>query len=184
MFNLRNPFKAPREVISAEDLYAATITAARDPHFFVAWHVPDTPEGRFEMLALSAFLVLKRLKSDPVNSEVAQAYYDVMFGDLDANLRELGVGEMTVGKKIKKLAEGFYGRIRAYENGLNAEDDTLLIEALARYVYRDQDPAHTTLAAMGGYIRRQDAHLGAQPDDKLRDGAIEFCSVLDDGAHP
>ena len=90
MFKIRNPFKTRKELDIAHTLYTNTVIAARDPHFFTAWQVPDTPEGRFEILALTAFLVLKRLKVDQANKDIAQAYFDIMFEDIDANLRELG----------------------------------------------------------------------------------------------
>ncbi len=175
MFRLRNPFRTPPERVAGHALYTAVIGAARDPKVFTSWSVPDTPEGRFEMLALTTFLLLKRLKTDDANKEVAQAVFDIMFEDLDSNLRELGVGDVGVSKKIKKMAEGFYGRISAYQSGLeNGSDDAGLIAALLKYVYRDQPPDESAVASLAAFTRRQDAHLARQSDKTLRSGQVTF----------
>ncbi|MDA0997247.1 MAG: ubiquinol-cytochrome C chaperone [Proteobacteria bacterium] len=115
MFNLQRVFRRNPDLIPARALYEATIRASRNPYFFITWGVEDTPEGRFEMLAVHAFLALRRLKAIPA-ANLAQTYFDLMFADIDDNLRELGVGDMAVGRKVKKLAAGFYGRLAAYEH--------------------------------------------------------------------
>lgn len=132
------------------------------------------------MLALTAFLLLKRLKSDDTNKEVAQAVFDIMFEDLDSNLRELGVGDVGISKNIKKLAEGFYGRISAFQAGLeDTGNDDALIDALKRYTYRDQQIDDATIATMATFIRRRDAHLTAQSDAELKEGRVTFLSAED-----
>lgn len=176
-FDLRAIFRPKKGLAnSAHDLYAETILAARDPVMFTAWGVPDTVEGRFEALCLRAFVLLRRLKGEPAAADLAQAYFDIMFEDLDSNLREMGVGDMTVGKKVKKLAGGFYGRIRAYDAALNAdtEDDAPLRDALAYFLFRGVQPSEATLATVARFVRADVAHLTAQPLEALSMGKVTF----------
>ncbi len=177
LFSLMSLFKKNPDVETAHALYADTILAARRTELFTEMGVPDTPEGRFEMLALMAFLVLRRLKSDDAARDVAQAYFDVMFEDIDSNLRELGVGDISVGKKVKRLAESFYGRIKAYEEALAAGDNGELCRTLARHPYRNTEPAEHNLERLARQIRAEDAHLAAQSMSALLDGKISFCTI-------
>ncbi len=177
MFSLKSLFGQPPETEAARALYAATVHAARRPEIFTEMALPDTPEGRFEALALMAFLVLKRLKSEPTAKRISQVYFDIMFDDIDSNLRELGVGDMSVGKKVKKLAESFYGRIRTYDAALAAPDDGLLIEALRRYPYRGTEPPSDHVQRLARQMRHDDAVLATQTADKLLAGSIAFAAI-------
>lgn len=174
MFSLRSIFKNSAETELAHTLYAETILAARRPLFFNAGGVPDTAEGRFEMIALIAFLVLQRLKKIEGTNELSQKYFDVMFNDLDSNLRELGVGDLSVGKKIKKLAESFYGRIKAYESGLEADDNVTLTASLMRNVYRHTDVSPEIGAKLSVYVHDEATNLNDQSDQAFLDGKINF----------
>jgi cytochrome b pre-mRNA-processing protein 3 len=94
--------------------YASIVEQARAPDFFVRLDVPDTLDGRYEMIALHMFLVLNRLKAEhEATAEFSQALFDAMFADLDRGLREMGATDMGVGKRVKEMAKGFYGRIAA-----------------------------------------------------------------------
>src|SRR5262245_48094906 len=108
-------FRRPAPVADPYPLYAAAIAQARQPVFYAGLRVPDTVDGRFELVALHVFLILQRLKSEPEATPFAQALFDTMFADMDRNLREMGVGDLSVGKKVKAMAQGLYGRIAAYE---------------------------------------------------------------------
>src|SRR5450432_1255254 len=121
---------------AALGLHAGIVEQARQPAFCVRWGVPDTLDGRFELLALHGFLVLNRLKPErPRSAALAQALFDVIFADLDRALRELGVGDLAVGRQVKTMATAFYGRIAAYETGLGAADTAPLGAALRRNLY-------------------------------------------------
>jgi cytochrome b pre-mRNA-processing protein 3 len=123
----RNPHRD-----AALRLYHGIVEQARQPGFFAVYGVPDTLDGRFELIALHEFLVLNRLKQEHQRSATfAQELFDTFFADMDRALRELGVGDLAVGKHIKRMATAFYGRIAAYERGLSA-DDPALAEALER----------------------------------------------------
>lgn len=174
VFNLSTLFRPKGHADSAHKLYAQTILAARDPVPFTHWGVPDTVEGRFEALCLRAFVLLRRLKGEESAAELSQAYFDIMFDDMDANLRELGVGDMGVGKKVKKLAGGFYGRIRAYDTGLDAEDEGPLADALRRFLFRDTAVTDQIVASAAGFVRADVALLASQPLDALAAGRVTF----------
>lgn len=165
---------------AVDELYATVVAQARLPHFYAAWGVPDTLEGRFEMIALHAFLLLRRLKAERQRTaKLAQAFFDLMFADIDRNLREMGVGDMGVGKRVKAMAQSFYGRIAAYDAGLAGGEDALG-EALLRNVYRGEAAASGHLA-LAAYVRRQAGHLEAQDGTGLMAGRLDF---LDPQAAP
>lgn len=144
----------------ATNLYLATVAQARDPVFYEKMGVPDTIDGRFEMITLHTCLVMRRLKdlgSD--GSNLSQAYFDAMFHDMDRNLRELGVSDMAVGKRMKKMMQGFYGRVAAYDLGLADEDHKDLRAAIARNVYGTVDPQQNWISAMVIYVGRLAAEM-------------------------
>lgn len=149
----------PTDAIHA--IYRVIVDRARQPRFYTDFGVPDTVDGRFEMVTLHAFLVLRRLKRPSESaSETGQALFDVMFEDMDLSLREMGAGDMGVGKRVKAMVQAFYGRIGAYEAGLGSGDDVLQ-DALARNVYATVEPETGNLNALAVYVRAQDAHLAA-----------------------
>lgn len=122
----------------ARAVYEAIMAGARQPALFLDHRVPDTIDGRYEMLVLHAFLYLHRLKKEDQAARArGQEVFDFMFLDMDRALRESGVGDLSVPKKIKKMAEVFYGRTGAYDAALDADDGDALAEALARNVYPD-----------------------------------------------
>jgi cytochrome b pre-mRNA-processing protein 3 len=156
----------PRRVQIAT-LYERVATAARAPALYVALHVPDTVEGRFEALSLHVMLVLRALRHQPPPAdEIARELAGAFFRDLDAVLRESGVGDTKVPKRMKTLAEAFYGRARAYDGCLDAGGEAALAEALARNV-TGRAPA----APLARYVMAADTALRGQGlDALLRDG--------------
>lgn len=121
-----------RKVNSSAALYDAIVAAARQPEMFITHDLPDTLDGRFDVLVLHLFLVLERLKSEP--EHIKQDLIDYFFLEMDRNLREMGVGDVSVGKKVRKMAEAFYGRIKAYSSSLEL-DKAALAESLQRNIY-------------------------------------------------
>ncbi len=155
--------------------YHRIVEQSRDPTFFLDFAVPDTLDGRFEVLAIHAFLVLHRLKGASAEAaEFAQRLFDAMFADLDRSLRELGAGDLGVGRRVKAMATGFYGRVAAYERGLS--DPEALESALRRNLYGTLAGTDLPLAAMARYLRHQAALLAEQPLAKLLAGEIAFSS--------
>ncbi len=150
--------------------YEAIVAAARHPVFYADWGVPDTLDGRFDMLALHAFLVLDRLKG--MEQAFRQGLVDELFADMDRSLREMGVGDLSVGKKVRKMAEVFYGRVAAYDIAL-ADPGGGLETAIARNVFPDgQDaPGPRLLAA---HVTAQRMHLASQDAGAIAGGTVHF----------
>ena len=137
--------KDPRRTIIAT-LYKKVATASREPGLYASLGIPDTVEGRFEALSLHMILVLRALRDMAAPAdEVAKDLTDAFFRDMDASLREMGVGDTVVPKRMKKIAESFYGRAQAYDEPLNASDEAGLASALGRNAYGTEAPA-TALA--------------------------------------
>src|ERR1041384_3209016 len=153
----RNPLQK-----AAELAYRCVVDQARQPGFFSDIGVPDTIDGRFELICLHAFRSLHRLKGEkPPAPELGQRFFDTMFADFDRSLREMGTGDLSVGREVKRMAEAFYGRVAASEEGL-AGSDAVLQPALARNLYGTAPPAPAQLAAMAAYVRREAAGLNLQ----------------------
>ena len=154
--------------------YDAIVDQSRQPGFFAACGVPDTVYGRFDLLVLHAFIVFRRLNAAGDGLEdFRQALFDHMFQDMDASLRELGVGDLSVPKKIKKMAKGFYGKVVAYEKALSGSDEDV-VEALRRNLFADADPAAGQVAAMALYLRTTAARVADQPVDEILAGRVAF----------
>lgn len=172
--SLRSLFRRSTRPVAVHDVYAQVVQQARDTRFFKEMEVPDTVDGRFEMVALHAFLVLRRLKGGSREaSEFGQALFDEMFEDMDVSLREMGAGDMGVGKRVKAMVQAFYGRVAAYEGGL-ASGSEALEEALRRNVYRGVEAGAEAVRALAGYIERQDRHLATVAPDEIVAGRVAF----------
>lgn len=120
-------------------LYTAAVTAARAPwHYGPEVGVPDSLDGRFDLIGLHTALLIRRLRADPDprGAALAQAVFDAMFADMDITLREMGVSDLTVGKRVKRMWEAFHGRARAYEAALDSGDGAALRQALLRNLWR------------------------------------------------
>jgi len=162
-----------REII-AQRLYAAITSQSRRPEFYLSRGVPDSVDGRFEMVALHAFLLFRRLKGHGDKAgAVAQAVYDVMFSDFDASVRELGAQDLGVGRRIKFMTEALNGRIAAYEAGLAGGPSELEL-ALKRNLYGTTEPHDDVLKRMVDYVRQADLDLSGQPVDQLMRGLLHF----------
>jgi cytochrome b pre-mRNA-processing protein 3 len=160
---------------AAERAYQWVVEQARNPMFFKEFGVPDTLDGRFELICLHAFLYLHRLKSEqPQSAMVSQMFFDTMFADMDRGLREMGTGDLSVGRHVKRMAQGFYGRIRAYQDGLARDDDAALSAALARNLFGTVGESAVSPAAMVDYTRSAAAQLADQSAVELIDGYVRF----------
>ena len=157
-----------------EALYAQIVAGARQTTFYSDWNVPDTPLGRFEMLSLHMYLVQHRLRGeDGAAAEVAQVLIDEFFLDVDHSLRELGISDVGVPKRMKKLAKMFYGRTAAYDDALRGDDRSALAVALARNVRPDAGnwPEAPMLAA---YVSEAARQLAMQPIESIIAGNVAF----------
>lgn len=161
----------------AHEIYVTTAQAARRPEFFTDLGVPDTVEGRYDLVSLHVILVLRTLKTKKdETARLAQLVFDVMFRDVDDTLREMGVGDLRVGKKVREYAEAFFGRALAYEQGLDGEIS--LEDALARNVYGSDDARVGDRLA--GYVRRANAQLEEAGPGAIEAGKIVFPPVTEE----
>ena len=161
----------------AASLYNDLVAHARSPEFYLSFGVPDTMLGRFEMICLHSFLLFRRLgKTDDAGKELAQQVHDRMFADFDRTLREQGVGDMGIGKRVKKLARNLYGRIAAYETGL-AGGTAELAGALRRNLYATSSASDDEIAAMIAYMKDAIESLDAQSVHAIMSGRVEFPKV-------
>ncbi len=166
-----------RDLIAVADkLYAAAVGQARSPGFYRDLGVPDSLDGRFELISLHVFLLLDRLRhGDKRAREVGQAVFDAMFADMDSCLRELGVGDLGVGRKVKKMAEGLNGRAQTYAAALDEADDAALDAALARNVYGTVDGGDPEdRAVVARYLRSERAALATANISDLANGTVSF----------
>lgn len=157
---------------AAYRLYTRTVEAARRPVYYAELGVPDTLDGRFEALALHMALVLRRLAAAPEAKHFAQEVFDAMFADLDRGLRELGTGDLGVGREVKRMASAFYGRARAYERGLAGAED--LDDALRRNLYGTATPSAAAIETMRVWSEAAAASLARQSVAALMAGEVEF----------
>lgn len=168
-------FGSPARNDAPMALYGAAVRQARTPAFYLDGGVPDTVEGRFEMVAVHACLVLRRLREGgPEGKETGQKVFDLLFDDLDQTLREMGVGDLSVGKKIKALASSFYGRMQAYDQGFKDEEGDTLAAAILRNVFGGAEEAVHQAAALAAYMRRAEKALQEQELADVIAGRIEF----------
>ncbi len=158
----------------ARRLYDAIVAQARRPEFYRDWGVPDTLDGRFDMIVLHSFLVMHRLKQDhEATAALAQNLFDTLFLDMDRALRELGAGDLGVGKRVKAMARGFYGRVAAYEHGLSAGQE-VLGKALERNLFATVDPSAEQVSVMAVYTVCQVRALDRQDTAELLAGRVTF----------
>lgn len=165
-------FRPPPRREAAYRLYTRTVEAARQPVYYAELGVPDTLDGRFELIALHVALVLRRLSVEPAAKPFAQQVFDAMFADLDRALREMGTGDLGVGAQVKRMASAFYGRARAYERGLSGAED--LAEALRRNLYGTAAPSAAALAAMRTWVEAAAVALAGQKVEALERGEVAF----------
>lgn len=168
MLFLKRLFQAPKFETEALALYRQIAARARHPSLYTAYGVPDTIDGRFEMLCLHAYAVFHGLKGKGGDADLlSQAVYDAMFADLDGSLRELGAADLGVGKRIKAMTEALNGRIQAYDN------DAELEQAIRRNVYGTAKPSDEQVRWMADYLRQiRTALTGASLQSIVDGGAL------------
>ena len=168
----------PKPTLSAgRALYAGVVDQSRSPALYEALGTPDTVEGRFEIYSLHVFLLLDRLRRQgSAASDTAQALFDTYVSSLDDALREMGVGDLSVGKKMRKLGEAFYGRVKSYEAAFESLPDQAALRALlARTVYADAVDA--PVEAMAAYVLAQRGNLAEQPLETLLAGDVTWSAA-------
>jgi cytochrome b pre-mRNA-processing protein 3 len=169
--HFRKPHAPPRGTIEA--IYGMIVAQAREPVFYARLGVPDTVNGRFDMVLLHLWMVLRRLRAAECGTDLAQALFDHFCGDMDANLREMGVGDLTVPKRMQKFGEAFYGRAAAYDAALEAGTEPLA-QALCRNILDGRDIGHARQLA--AYADAVIAALAGLDDAAVGTGSWQFPS--------
>jgi cytochrome b pre-mRNA-processing protein 3 len=156
-------------------LYGAAVAAARDPFLYRVLAVADTLDGRFDLVCLYVCLLIRRLQREPEpGPALAQAVFDAMFSDMDANLREMGVGDLSVGRHVRSMWEALQGRSIAYAGAIDASDVPALEAAIARNVWRGAAVPAGAVAALARLARAQASCLDGQTLTALTAGAARF----------
>jgi cytochrome b pre-mRNA-processing protein 3 len=154
-------------------LYGSAVAAARDPFLYETLGIPDTLDGRFDAIVLHVYLVVRRLQADPPQGPaLAQAVFDAMFLDMDINLREMGVGDLSVGKRNRAMWEAFHGRSAVY--AASWQDATALQAAFALNLWRGAEPPAGSAAALVRLAQAQADYLAGQGLDPMLRGEIAF----------
>lgn len=159
-------------------VYGSAVAQAREPAFYLDVPVPDTVDGRFEMIILHVFLLIDRLRGQGDKAaDLCQRLFDTLFDDMDRSLREMGVGDLSVGKKINVMAEAFYGRAGAYQDALDSGDRDELIDALTRNIF-PEEPAEKIsrggIELLADYLTANRIGLASQTVDDVIAGKITF----------
>lgn len=165
---LKKWFKPARHP-AADATYIALVAQARKPFFYAELGVPDTLDGRFEMIVLHLFLIQHRLLREPAQAEFARSVSECFFDDMDRSIREMGVADTGVAKRIKRMGQAYNGRLQVYENGL--QDPNAMRAALSRNLYGtvEQGEVHL-LDAMRRYIDDEVAKLDAAAIEVITSG--------------
>jgi cytochrome b pre-mRNA-processing protein 3 len=160
--------------IVGRQLYESVVERARQPLFYTEFAVSDSIEGRFELYSLHVILLLHRLKGQGAQAaDTAQVLFDTFISQLDHALREIGVGDLSVAKKMRKLGEAFYGRAKHYDAALDAEAGAELDALIGRTVFEGAGEAGRA-QALAAYVRRGVTALAAEPLETLLDGRVDW----------
>lgn len=173
-------FKPSPEVDQANKLYISLVDQARQPVFYDDLGIPDSLDGRFEMILIHLFLLTHRLQDagTPDMHELAQRVTEIFFNDMDRSLREIGVGDMSVGKKVKAMANAYNGRLTVYADTM--ADHAALCEALRRNAYGTATPDDTQVARLANYMHEAEHRLHAQSLPHITSGQMQWpasCSL-------
>jgi cytochrome b pre-mRNA-processing protein 3 len=177
--HFRKTRRAPRGTI--ETIYGMIVTQAREPIFYRELTVPDTVNGRFDLLLLHLCLLLRRLRAAEGGAELSQALFDRFCEDMDDNLREMGVGDQTVPKRMRAFGEAFYGRAQAYDQALDAGGEAFA-SAIARNILNGT--ATDQARQLAAYARAIEADLARTGDAALLQASFTFPPPLREEVTP
>jgi Uncharacterized conserved protein len=173
IFSFLRRKKANAAIVARQ--YRTITEAARQPGFYLDMNVPDTVMGRFEMISAHMVLYFRRLRGAGEAAEkIAQEVIEAFFEDLDHSIRELGVGDAAVPKRMKKIGRMFYGRANSYEAALDAGDAAALAAALARNIHPDAGDAAPDMTALARHLLAATAALESVGRDEIESGGLTF----------
>ena len=163
----------------AERLYQSILQASRQPNLYTEFEVHDHLDSRFDMLCLHISLLMGRLRMLPedVHKPLNQELFDRFFADMDFTLREMGVGDLGVGKRVRKMSEAFMGRLLAYTKSLESNDKMELALVLARNIRRSHD-SNDADRRMADYVLQSRDRLSAVGDNEMQAGTVDLVAIL------
>jgi cytochrome b pre-mRNA-processing protein 3 len=161
-------FRRNRRPDTISALYGMIVAQARSPAFYRDYRVADTVNGRFDLLLLHVALVVARLMREEAGRDAAQALFDRFCTDIDENLREIGIGDLSVPKHMRRVGEAFYGRAQVYHAALAESGDRALVDAVRRNV--DGGPYGPAAVQLAAYMRQTSAMLAGLSGQAVRDG--------------
>jgi len=159
-------------------LYGTIVAQARLPEFYRDYGVADTINGRFDLIILHLTMVLGRLGREPTLAGLGQSLFDRFCRDMDDNLREMGVGDLSVPKEMRRMGEAFYGRAQAYRDALASASDEAFVEAIGRNVYGGIPSDKDAPRRLAIYVRQALRDLDHQGSERLSRGTIDFPDPL------
>ena len=163
---------------TAREIYGAVVAQARQPAFYASHGVPDTPEGRFELVVLHLFLVLERLdREGEAGSRLGRVVIETFVVDMDDNMREMGVGDLAVPRRVKRAAAGLYERALRYRQALAATAPAGALRALVGEIVVARPGAAAGGDMLADYVRQAAAALAAMPAREVMAGRIGFVPV-------
>lgn len=155
-------------------VYCEIVAQARQPVFYTDFLVPDTIDGRFDMIVAHAVLYFRRMRGEGKKiAEFSQNVFDLFFQDMDASLREMGVSDTRVPKKVKVMGEAFYGRADVYTPPIDSGNVDELAEALGRNIYAD-NPEPVAQTRLAHYMLEAANRLSGQSTQDLMGGKIDW----------
>jgi cytochrome b pre-mRNA-processing protein 3 len=169
-----SPFRRNRQADTISALYGTIVAQARLPCFYLEYGVPDTVNGRFDLLVLHLVVVLERLAGNEGGAELSQLLFDRFCRDMDDNLREIGIADLKVPKEMRRIGEAFYGRAQAYRTALADAGDMALAEAVARNVYGGMPTEPGLPRRLAGYMRVSLRELRSQQADRIANGDLRW----------
>ena len=180
IFGLFGKKNGNRRIVETQ--YARLTKAARHPYLYEALDVPDTVMGRFEMLSAILILYFRRTRtSDMSGQEIAQEIVDAFFEDVDHSIRELGVGDVGVPKRMKKFAGMFYGRLESYAAALDSGNREGLAAALRRNIHPEGGAGAPSMAKLADYLFAAEKAMTAVSEDDIRTGGLTVAAPGGEG---
>ena len=172
-------FKKKKYETVSNDIYQKIVNFSRNKIFYTKYSVPDTIDGRFDMLVLITIIVVHRLsKIKNEGSELSQKIFDIVFKDLDYSLRELGAGDVSVANNMKKLISSYMGRQKIYVKAFKSEDEKFLALAFKNNIFRNKDLKKNLILLLSKNIFRINKKLHSIEDKKMLTGDFDFSISL------
>lgn len=153
-------------------VYTAIVAQSRQPVFYAQWGVADTVTGRFDMISLHMALLFRRLRTADEAKDFSQAVFDLFFKDMDRSLREMGVTDMGIPKKIQKMGNLFFGLLAAINEAMDRNDRDALAAVFSRNIFDGAEIEHSLTLA--DYAMAQDKALAALSVETITSGTVTF----------